>query len=199
MRLLRPRAGVFEEFFEPDVPKYAILSHTWDKEEVSYQQLPSAVVSTAGYQKILNACRETLRHGLEYIWIDTCCIDKTSSAELTEAINSMFRWYEDAEVCFVYLSDVPPTADPVTLESTLRKAKWFTRGWTLQELLVPSSVRFYASDWSYIADRVTISACISGITGIGEKFLAVEPSQPQMVPTGHHGEILSKQPVLQKE
>jgi hypothetical protein len=112
MRLLHTADLQMKEFMEggPNFPKYAILSHTWGKEEVTYQDLVGSwqPVSKAGFSKIRSSCTQAKKDGHDYIWIDTCCIDKSSSAELSEAINSMYRWYKEAAVCYTYLSDVPP-------------------------------------------------------------------------------------------
>ncbi len=93
----------------------------------------------AGYAKIKGCCRQAQEDGLAYAWVDTCCIDKTSSAELSEAINSMFRWYANAKVCYTYLVDVPSSLDPNDPVS-FKSSRWFTRGWTLQELIAPENL-----------------------------------------------------------
>src|SRR5256714_4011235 len=130
------------------VPRYAILSHTWGDDEVLFQDMQgdrSVAKSKSGYKKIKNSCARAARDGFDYIWIDTCCIDKSSSAELSEAINSMYRWYHQAEVCYAYLADVPSEAfKNVTdyVDSEFSESRWFTRGWTLQELIAPSTVIF---------------------------------------------------------
>lgn len=115
MRLLNTRTFKLEEFFdETYIPDYAILSHTWEEGEVLFCMTQSSLWTTdpavrklKGFRKIVMACREALDDDLQYIWIDTCCIDKSSSAELSEAINSMYRWYQRAFVCYTYLGDVP--------------------------------------------------------------------------------------------
>lgn len=98
----------FKEFYQNNIPSYAILSHTWeDGEEVTFEDCKSsAVKDKKGYKKIQHTCRLAIADGIEYVWIDTCCIDKSSSAELTEAINSMYKWYQQAKVCYAYLSDL---------------------------------------------------------------------------------------------
>ncbi|KAH8685328.1 hypothetical protein BGZ61DRAFT_303407, partial [Ilyonectria robusta] len=131
----------------------------------------------AGYLKIEQTCKEARKRGLRYVWVDTCCIDKTSSAELSEAINSMFRWYGAAEVCFTYLVDVPPTSNG--LYTSFEKSRWFTRGWTLQELLAPKALDFFASDWTFMATRNYLANRISRITGIDEVYLTGSPSPRQ--------------------
>ncbi|KAH7417941.1 heterokaryon incompatibility protein-domain-containing protein [Cadophora sp. MPI-SDFR-AT-0126] len=143
-----------EEFFGSDTPRYAILSHTWEDEEVSFQEFgsPSAMLKK-GWSKIKRTCDKALKHGYKYAWVDTCCIDKRSSAELTESINSMYRWYQGAGVCYVYLSDLP--ADVPVLEG-LKTCRWFTRGWTLQELIAPRDIRFYGRDWQWLGTKKTV-------------------------------------------
>lgn len=124
-----------------------------------------------GFQKIEYCCQQAASDGLEWVWIDTCCIDKASSAELTESINSMFRWYRAAAVCYVYLADVPRNLRLTTIEKKLAKSRWFTRGWTLQELIAPHEVIFYSYDWHKVGTKSELSACISTITGIDETYL----------------------------
>jgi len=173
MRLLHARTIQVEEFSEKETPPYAILSHTWGLEEVSFQQIHQAdVTNRAGYAKIKGACQQAIRDRLDYVWVDTCCIDKTSSTELSEAINSMFRWYKDAVVCYAYLADVPSETDIQQPESAFETSRWWTRGWTLQELLAPSKLRFYGNRWgNALGSKIDLSAKIAGITGISESIL----------------------------
>lgn len=165
MRLLNVKTLKLEEFMgdSTEMPPYTILSHTWGDEEVSFQDLTSGSgPSLKGYQKLLGCCSKSAKEGFEYTWIDTCCIDKTSSAELSESINSMFAWYQNSHVCYAYLSDVK------LLEKDLlfSKSRWFERGWTLQELLAPLEVVFLDQSWSEIGTKVTLLDKISDITGI---------------------------------
>ncbi|RYP69540.1 hypothetical protein DL771_006055 [Monosporascus sp. 5C6A] len=175
MRLLDTRnITVVDEFFENNTPEYAILSHTWGNEEVTFQDLQNSNAYTkSGYDKIKKTCETARKDGYNYAWVDTCCIDKSSSAELSEAINSMFRWYRQAAVCYVYLSDVDGNVDVSSGEFELRfsESKWFTRGWTLQELIAPSKLVFFTADWSPLRERAELSSLICRITGIAEKFL----------------------------
>ncbi|KAG5659873.1 hypothetical protein KAF25_002432 [Fusarium avenaceum] len=150
-------------------PPYAILSHVWTTEEVSFQQMTGIQPlpeESLGYRKIVDFCARAKNEGFEYAWIDTCCIDKTSSAELSEAINSMFQWYRKSEACYVYLSDVTSAENPVSSGSSFRRSRWFTRGWTLQELLAPHEVIFLADDWCEIGTKTSLSTVISQITNI---------------------------------
>lgn len=178
MRLINTDTLDLSEFFGSDIPKYAILSHTWDKNgEITYQEWvardKTSITHKSGYQKVIGACQKAYSHGIDWLWVDTNCIDKTSSAELSEAINSMFTWYHDSVECYVYLADVEISEDiEVRSDPSFRQSKWFTRGWTLQELLAPKDVTFYACDWSNIGNRDrSLLQTISEVTGIGNQAL----------------------------
>ena len=133
---------------------YAILSHVWGPSEQSFQNLqvlqtlhssPSGNPRSHASDKIRNFCIYAEAAGCELAWEDTCCIDKTSSAELSEAINSMYAWYANADVCFAFLEDVSVSGDPEIPDFTFRQSEWFTRGWTLQELIAPLDVVFLSA------------------------------------------------------
>lgn len=159
-----------------DIPPYAILSHTWGTgldDEVTLQDIKeNKGEGKPGYQKILFCGQQAERDGLDYFWVDTCCIDKTSSADLTEAINSMFRWYQNAQKCYVYLADVSNSDreadEPArsTWKLAFRKSKWFSRGWTLQELIAPRTVEFFSSDCQRLGDKQSLAEMIHEITKI---------------------------------
>jgi hypothetical protein len=152
MRLLHAGTKALQEFHGDDIPPYAILSHTWENDEVTFKDIePSGYDS--GSAKIDGCIRKAISSHLEYVWIDTCCIDKSSSAELSEAINSMWTWYKCAEVCYVYLSDVPDGRNLILGDSAFRKSRWFTRGWTLQELIAPGKVLFYDASWRFLGTK----------------------------------------------
>lgn len=155
-----------------EVPPYAILSHTWGSEEVTYRDImESTGKNKAGYKKLRFIADQAAKDKLKYFWVDTCCIDKSSSAELTEAINSMYRWYQEAAKCYVLLTDVwTPSSRPA-----FRKSRWFTRGWTLQELLAPTSVEFFSADGQRIGTKGSMEGDISGVTGIPTKALRGQP------------------------
>jgi len=150
--------------FVKSIPSYAILSHTWGDEEVTFDDVDKAhTVNLRGYEKLKQSCAQALEDGFEWIWVDTCCINKTSSAELSEAINSMYNWYWGAEICYAYLSDVP--------DRHLTESEWFRRGWTLQELLAPAVVEFYKKDWTRIGTKWSLVDDIQEATGIEKKYL----------------------------
>ncbi|KAJ4366475.1 hypothetical protein N0V83_008111 [Neocucurbitaria cava] len=151
MRLLNVKTRRLEEFHGDTIPSYAILSHTWGEEEVTFQDMTSEDHKQKhGYRKIEGCCQAAAEQRILYVWVDSCCIDKSSSAELSEAINSMFKWYEASKVCFIYLEDLPAGLDPFTLDSAFRRSRWWTRGWTLQELLAPHHIIYFDSTWERV-------------------------------------------------
>jgi hypothetical protein len=181
MRLLQldnyPRFGL-AEFAEDEVPRYAILSHTWgrDGDEVTYKDIIDGTGSgKAGYDKLRFCAVQAKNDGLGYCWIDTCCIDKTNAAELTEGINSMFRWYQNAIKCYVLLTDVSTPTSEDDRDSQLRNSRWFTRGWTLQELIAPQCVEFFSQKCERLGDRKSLEKQIHQVTGISIHALRGEP------------------------
>ena len=178
MRLLDTSRHRLEEFFEPDISHYAIISHRWGDDEVSFKDLKKGNVRTelgqlrSGWSKILASCSLAQSRGLDWVWIDTCCIDKRSSAELSEAINSMYRGYNKSYECYAYLNDV--LWDEESLQHSQERALeslWFSRGWNLQELLAPDYVVFFDQHWTQIGTRRELREPISKITGIHIKDL----------------------------
>jgi hypothetical protein len=173
MRLINTTTLGIEIFFDGHAPPYAILSHRWHDGEVSLQEMESGTaVERPGYAKIVETCALAVRDGLGYAWVDTCCIDKTSSAELSVAINSMYRWYKEAIVCYAFLSDVE--VDDVETDAgaaEFASSAWFLRGWTLQELLAPAKVEFYNVSWRKIGTKETLSTAIVATTGIVKSAL----------------------------
>ena len=178
MRLLR-----LDERGEPclaeglpdELPPYAILSHTWgnDDDEVTFDDLRDGKGNEkAGYAKLKFCGQQAQKDNLEYFWVDTCCINKPNLTELSEAINSMYRWYAQAKKCYVYLSDVSARKrdhygeTEQLQESAFRASRWFTRGWTLQELLAPSTVEFFSREGQHLGDKKTRDSVIENITGI---------------------------------
>ncbi|OTA96579.1 hypothetical protein M434DRAFT_45068, partial [Hypoxylon sp. CO27-5] len=168
MRLINCSTLQMKEFFEDELPTYAILSHTWGEEEVSYQDFHNESLREGkhGFKKIKEFCVKAAESRCEWGWVDTCCIDKTSSSELSEAINSMFRWYEMSMYCFAYLSDVESSSVLEDESPDFRTSQWFRRGWTLQELLAPRRVVFYNKLWSQIGTRDSLCEIICDITNI---------------------------------
>ena len=165
---------------------YAILSHTWSHSgEQTFQeiQVNAAVCKGTTHNprdrvspKIRDCCLTAERDGHRWVWIDTCCINKESSTELSEAINSMFSWYVLSEVCYAYLEDVPSGDNPQAEDSLFRQARWHTRGWTLQELLAPAFVVFMSSDWKRIGTKNDLGNVLADRTGIAEVYLTRERS-----------------------
>ncbi|KAI0182374.1 hypothetical protein EV127DRAFT_378870 [Xylaria flabelliformis] len=179
MRLLNTKTLKLESFIGYRKPKYAILSHTWGHDEVLFEDIQSKSMeqwkNKAGAGKVLKSAEICAWHGIAYIWIDTCCIDKSSSSELSEAINSMFEWYLNSLVCYAYLSDIFSNNGTIPFKNSW----WFTRGWTgnklnqkqLQELLAPAEVQFFDKAWSRIGERSMLAEKIRHITGIDEHVL----------------------------
>jgi hypothetical protein len=177
MRLLDTRTLEIHEFLgdieSQQFPRYAILSHTWGEGECSLRDMSlPEVTQKAGFKKIKFCCDQAVKDGLQWVWVDTCCIDKTSTAELSEAINSMFQWYRQSAICYVYLADVQHTDG---LE--LAHSRWLTRGWTLQELIAPADVRFYDQSWCFIGlkSERSMQECLTGATGIEASILLGGP------------------------
>jgi hypothetical protein len=184
MRLLRYEDDgrlTITSFENGAIPPYAILSHTWgpDAEEVTLADLAQGGgMHKRGYKKICFCGEQAKQDGLQYFWVDTCCINKTDKAELSHAIQSMFRWYQNARKCYVYLSDVSTRKrkfddmlTQYTWEPAFRLSRWFTRGWTLQELLAPNIVEFFSQEWERLGDRKALKSSIHQITGIPSEAL----------------------------
>lgn len=173
MRLIDSSNLRLRDFPANEIPEYAILSHTWGKDEVLFADVGRGIDNgkKAGYEKIRSSCKQAAADRLDYIWIDTCCIDKSSSAELSEAINSMYPWYQKAKICYAYLADVPTNVDTHDLNSAFAKSRWFRRGWTLQELIGPLNLRFLSRDWIEIGTKLTLKNVLAQITGISVDIL----------------------------
>ncbi|KAI5995240.1 heterokaryon incompatibility protein-domain-containing protein, partial [Pisolithus marmoratus] len=164
---------------------YAILSHRWGA-EVTYEEMigfmtmeerkRDEVRNRYGYEKIIKGCEQAKEDGYEWLWIDTCCIDKRSSAELSEAINAMYRWYQNAQVCYAYLNDVdkavfPTERDDSKFDQSNGWPEWFSRGWTLQELIAPKQVKFFNKDWVPIGNKQHLAPVLTNITRIPRDVL----------------------------
>ncbi|TVY51416.1 Vegetative incompatibility protein HET-E-1 [Lachnellula cervina] len=173
MRLLNATSLKLEEFFDDSLPPYAILSHRWQDDEVSFQDMQTdAARQKAGYTKLKLCCDQAVKDGLGYAWVDTCCIDKSSSAGLSESINSMYRFYQGSAACYAYLFDVQNN------RASFSMSAWFSRGWTLQELIAPARVKFYSSTWGNLGTKADFKNEISAITGIDIQVLeGVDPAR----------------------
>ncbi|KAK5661879.1 hypothetical protein OQA88_9987 [Cercophora sp. LCS_1] len=161
-----------------EIPPYAILSHTWGDEEVLFKDLKDGTEDgtarkKAGYAKIQFCGDQAWRDGLKYFWVDTCCIDKSDASELQHALNSMFRWYREAAKCYVYLSDVSTCSldDQSAWEAAFKASRWFTRGWTLQELIAPKTVEFFCTEDKRLGDKNSLEQQIRDITDIPSEAL----------------------------
>lgn len=171
MRLLNTSTLELHEFVGSDIPKYAVLSHTWEDGEFLFHNMGNVGArQLPGFAKVSKFCERARSESLEFAWIDTCCIDKSSSAELSEAINAMYEWYRKASVCYVYLSDLSVLAqnddEKVDRKKKFQDCRWFTRGWTLQELLAPRYVKFFDKDWINFGSRRSLVPDLVSITGI---------------------------------
>ncbi|KAK3688642.1 heterokaryon incompatibility protein-domain-containing protein, partial [Podospora appendiculata] len=178
MWLINTSTLQLELFTPPTLPRYAILSHTWGDDEVGFSEFRNQrwveTTTTRGLAKIRMTCRLARDRGIPYAWVDTCCIDKSSSAELSEAINSMFGWYRRSAVCFAFVEDWGPRVQWAEFgETDLKPLKWFTRGWTLQELIAPTAMEFYDASWGLrgVKKDPLVVGHLSRITGIGARVL----------------------------
>ncbi|KAI9057113.1 HET-domain-containing protein [Trametes sanguinea] len=182
MWLLSTSQAKLVHFHEPP-PNYAVLSHVWAENEQSFQDVQAlhercASASDLGHNprsltsaKIRACCIYAEADGYDWVWIDASCIDKTSSADLSEAINSMYDWYSRASVCYAYLADVPSAEDPLAPGSSFRRSVWFRRSWTLQELIAPQDVVFLSQDWEVLGSKYLWPGLLQEITGIEAEVL----------------------------
>ncbi|TRX87979.1 hypothetical protein FHL15_011120 [Xylaria flabelliformis] len=164
---------------------YAILSHRWVGSEITFDQLKKDVtglktgtLNSSQADKVRGACETARNQGISWMWIDTCCIDKSSATEESESINSMFKWYRDARLCITYLADVKRDAEvPITSTKIFKRisndepSDWFFRGWTLQELLAPQYMQFFDKDWTYMGTKQEMADTLARITGIKAQYL----------------------------
>ena len=182
MRLLHfddVRGLVSTNFSEDAIPPYTILSHRWNGDtEVLFEDLAVSkrdFEKKAGYRKIEFCAAQTRKDGLQYFWVDTCGIDRWNQLERAQAVNSMYRWYERASKCYVFLSDVstgeatrsasrarPPQDD--AWKTQFRTSEWFQRGWTMQELISPKVVEFFSVESQFLGDKNSLVDLIHDIT-----------------------------------
>jgi hypothetical protein len=168
-----------EDLIGKKIPPYAILSHTWKEgQEATFKDLQNYsnieevdAKVREGYRKIFFCAQQAKHDNLNHFWVDTCCIDKANNTELSKAINSMFRWYQNAEKCYVFLSDVRNDTLEGDGESAFKQSRWFGRGWTLQELLAPHSVEFFSRNGVRLGDKESLKHTIHEVTGIPFKAL----------------------------
>jgi Heterokaryon incompatibility protein (HET) len=176
MRLLHSETFELRSFIRGQVPDYVILSHRWGVEELTFDDIQKHPISNPsslarqlrGFPKVAGACKLAKEDGYDWIWIDSCCINKASSSELQETINSMWDFYAQSNICYVYLWDV---SDSDSEMQPFHKSEWFTRGWTLQELIAPVCVEFYTQDWTQIGTKTERHQEIAQITNINPRAL----------------------------
>lgn len=187
MRLLRTPDGrtftLIDDLEDNEVPPYAILSHTWgpNGQEVTFQDLQNGIGrEKEGYRKLEFCAKQAWHDGYTHFWVDTCCIDKTNSVELNSAITSMFRWYQNAAKCYVYLADVAASVEaPSSVDRDwtpeFRDARWLRRGWTLQEVIAPQTVDFFDKHGTKLGDKRTLERHICEISGTPADALRGRP------------------------
>jgi hypothetical protein len=178
MRLLNTKTFELSRLFVPsEVPDYVILSHRWRDGEVTFGDIARCPLtdeegstrSMRGFLKIQGACKLARDDGYEWIWVDSCCIDKSSSAELQETINAMWRYYSEANYCYAYMDDVANSLPG--FEIPFGRSEWFKRGWTLQEMIAPKRLDFYAANWQLIGTKLEMCQTVSAITHISADAL----------------------------
>jgi DNA polymerase III delta prime subunit len=164
---------ILTDFRGKPIPPYAILSHRWSDSETLIEDIRNRKheEKEEGYRKLRFCAEQAAKDGLQYFWIDTCCIDRWDDNERSKAINSMFQWYKNAKRCYVFLSDVSLSATTETpqrsdWEASFCASAWFSRGWTLQELIAPVSVEFFSREGQRIGDKASLVRLLHGITGI---------------------------------
>jgi hypothetical protein len=166
-----------ERFAKDSIPPYAILSHRWstrEDDEVTFKEITEGIYDKEkpGYKKLQFCSAQAKADGLDYFWVDTCCIDQLNQNELSVAIYSMFRWYQKAAKCYVYLADVSTKRKTRALfskhawERAFRSSEWFSRGWTLQELLAPEKVEFYTRDGIWLGNKSSLEQQIVKVTAV---------------------------------
>lgn len=164
---------ILTDFRGKPIPPYAILLHRWSDSEILIEDISNGNYKEKeeGYEKLQFCVEQAARDGLQYSWIDTCCIDRWDNNERSKAINSMFQWYRNAARCYVFLSHVSVSSateasQRSSLEASFRESDWFTRGWTLQELIAPVSVEFFSREGLRIGDKALLDRLLHDITGI---------------------------------
>ena len=174
------------EFGDDEVTEYAILSHRWIKQEVDFNEAVkltkmdeeerTEIRQCDGYRKIIQSCKQVKKDGYKWLWVNTCCINKWSSPELSKAINTMYRWYENVRVCYTYLHDVSSSSFPTACNNERYPKsdgwpEWFSHGWTLQEMIAPRDVQFFNKDWYPIGNKSALSLILQDITWVPQDIL----------------------------
>ena len=201
IRLLNVKNFQFREYDEGNLPAYAILSHVWYNEEKkielvydSFESLPRNANGVPqcpkdqnyakSHDKIMKTCQETRKLGegsgkrVDFVWIDSICIDKRNAGERDRAIRSMWRFYGDAACCIVWLQDVEWSKNnKPRVDQAFENARWFSRGWTLQELIAPKIVYFFNRSWDLLGTKWSLAAEITSRTRIERKFLKPEKAR----------------------
>lgn len=184
MHIINVDTLMLEEFPRRPPDDYAILSHTWNSvasAEALYSDIKSNGLAGCpdkpGKRKVEGCCKRAKAEGFKYVWTDSCCIDKSNAVELGEAINSMYRWYRESVVCYAYMEDVPNEDNVLDPGAAFSQSRWFTRGWTLQEMLAPPELHFYDASWDKIAAKQDIIHELETITGVPrQSLLGFDPS-----------------------
>ena len=175
------------DFLDDEATEYAVLSHRWIGDtEVNYKEMVDLanmdkgerdeIRGRLGYKKILDTCQQAQKDGYQWVWVDTCCIDKRSSAELSEVINSMYHWYGNSRTCYAYFHDIggsffPAEQDDEKYPNSSGWPEWFSRGWTLQEMIAPSDILFFNECWQLIGTKKTLAETLAKITRVPERIL----------------------------
>jgi hypothetical protein len=164
---------ILTDFHGKTIPPYAILSHRWSDSEILIEHVSNETYKKReeGYRKLEFCAKQAAQDDLQYFWIDTCCIDRWNKSERSEAINSMFQWYKNATRCYVFLPDVLVSTASESVqrsdwEASFRASAWFTRGWTLQELIAPVSVEFFSCEGHGLGDKTSLDQLLHDVTGI---------------------------------
>ncbi|KAI9164158.1 Vegetative incompatibility protein [Paramyrothecium foliicola] len=174
MRLINIESLVVIEFrCDSTIPPYVVVSHAWQNDEIFFGDLMDrdAASKKAGFEKLQNACQIVRGLGMQWLWVDSICIDRSSSAELSEALNSMFQLYAKANVCLVYLHDLAPSSDMSNRAAGLRNCIWIRRPWSLQEVIAPKQVHFYDSVWTFVGTKASLATYLNELMGIDRDVL----------------------------
>jgi Heterokaryon incompatibility protein (HET) len=183
MRLIDTKDFKLKKFEKNEIPTYAILSHTWYTKEIEFDTFPNVPIANLtspqaqdqtknpSIYKIAGMLTQAQNDGYDWIWIDSCCINKKDPSERDRSINSMFRWYKNAASCYVFLADVTWAEDSQKNFEAFRKSRWFSRGWTLQELLASPEAKFFDRNWKFLGTKEQLKTYITIASGIKSQYL----------------------------